>query len=1614
MRNYLLSLRRHALALILVLAGATAAQAQLRAGFTATPRSGCAPILVNFIDTSSGVPTSWRWDLGNNTISTQRSPSTTYLTPGTYTVRLVVTNATGSDSVAKVDYITVLPSPTVSFRGIDSIGCAPLTTAFTSSITSTGSTITSLLWDLGDGTSANTATATHVYNTPGQYNISLTATNAAGCSKTVDTPAYIKVGPKPVASFTNSNPGNCTLPFTVNFTATTPGAGNTYTWDFGDNSTGTGANPSHTYTAAGSYTVKMVVTSPYTCRDSVIKTALVQLGSTTAFTSNATICVGQNVAFTNNSVPTAVSQVWDFGDGTNSNNAVPVKSYATAGTYTITLTNTYSGGCTNSSTRTITVLPKPTIAFTADRTVACAAPLTVNFTSTVTNGGTYLWDFGDNTTSTQANPSHTYTAVGAYIVSLTVTNASGCSERLEKYNFIYIQKPQITLAGLPKGGCLPLQVNPVPTVTSIEPITSYAWNFGDGVGTSTQQNPTYTYNALGTYNVTLTVTTASGCTNTLVVSNAATIDPKPGPEFTNTPAQLCARMPVTFTNVSTGTNAGTFYHWEFGDGNSSGLQSPTHLYTDTGYFSVLLVVRNGQCIDSIRHNKAVRVLPPLANFDVSSLCADKMTRGFTDRSKVDVNLSPLTYEWHFGDGNTAAIPSPSHTYGATGTYPVMLVVVNGICRDTAAATVRIVNETANFSVSATTVCRNAPVDFTPTGINLANVSSFAWDFGDGTGSSVAGPVSHNYNLNNTYTVTLLVTDVNGCTSSFSRDITVRGPSASVTPLQTTQCLLPGGNPVTFNAAVVTDPGFPVVGYIWNFGDNGNLDSASTISATHTYSTPGVYAISLTIRDALGCVFNYSSAPDAVIISKPTVGFSSGDTITCTNRPITFTNTSTGNGPLQYDWHFGDNTTGTQQSPVHNYSATGIYGVKLIVTDAFGCKDSTDRPNYINISFPHASFSMRSYTANCPPLDDTIRNLSTDYLRSAWDFGDGSTSSLNSPFHRYSYAGSYNLKLTVTGPGGCTDDTTMVIDIKGPSGSFTYAPLKGCMPFTVDFAATTQHRDSIIWDYGDGNTWFTKSETASHVYSDTGNFQPRIILTDTSGCSVSIFGDEIVHSYKVYPKLDASLFNLCDSGVVNFSGLSASNDVLTGWQWDFGDGGSATVQHPSHNYTTPGTYTVTLTNTSQFGCTGTVSTQPITVHVSPKIAVVPPAAAACAPATFSFAGNVTRNVPGTLTWSWTFGNGNTSTAQNPTAQVYPVPNTYRIRALVTHSNGCTDSAFSDVLVRPLPVVDAGADVPLCRDSVFTLNPSGALTYVWDPNGTLSCLACPNPVASPTVNTTYWVTGTDAFGCSGRDFVRVTVRQPFPFIRPVLLDTMCAGARLQLDARGADIYQWSPRTYLNDSTLANPTITPDRDTVITYMLVARDSVGCRRDTAFTTIRVYPVPQINAGPDLTLAAGDTVRFRSTSSPDILTWRWVPTLGLNCNDCPQPVLRAVQSQLYRVLVRNEGGCTAFDDLQVTVTCGGGNVFMPNTFSPNGDGMNDKLYPRGTGIQSIKSLRIFNRWGQVVYERLNLKANNPLDGWDGTIKGVKAPSDVYVYTLEVLCVNNEVVPIKGDVTLIQ
>jgi gliding motility-associated-like protein len=160
--------------------------------------------------------------------------------------------------------------------------------------------------------------------------------------------------------------------------------------------------------------------------------------------------------------------------------------------------------------------------------------------------------------------------------------------------------------------------------------------------------------------------------------------------------------------------------------------------------------------------------------------------------------------------------------------------------------------------------------------------------------------------------------------------------------------------------------------------------------------------------------------------------------------------------------------------------------------------------------------------------------------------------------------------------------------------------------------------------------------------------------------------------------------------------------------------------------------------------------------------------------------------------------------------------------------------------------------------------------------------------------------------------------------------------------------------------------------------------------------------------------VQLNTTNSNDVVSWRWTPGASLNCIDCPAPLARPKAETNYQVQVKNKDGCIDSDDVLVSVICNNGNLFIPNTFSPNGDGSNDRFYPRGTGIHMIRALRIFNRWGELVFEKINFNANDATAGWDGTYKGQKLSADVYIYSCEVVCENNEVLPFKGDITLLQ
>lgn len=1593
--------------LIALSAGSLATNAQVVADFSATPVSGCSPLIVRFTDNSTGNPNQWMWDLGNGTISFLQNPSVAYFSPGKYTIKLVAKNASAEDSVVKEEYIEVFAKPTINFSASATSGCYPLPVSFTDMTIAGSGTNTSWLWDFGDGTTSTLQNPSHVYTSARTFNVTLQVRNSDGCISTLTKTSLIQINTGVLAQFDNDNPQTCKAPVTINLQNQSTGTGVVnYQWDFGDGNTSDLLNPSHTYAANGTYTIQLIVTNSNGCTDTIVKPNAVTVGLVDAgFTTPATVCQGSNVQFTNTSVPVPASVLWHYGDGNTGTSLNPQYNYSAPGSYTVKMVANF-GACTDSASRTINVLVKPTAAFSSTDTVNCKAPFTVNFSNQSANAVSYAWNFGDNTTSTLQNPSHTYNNTGRYTVKLVVTNTNGCSDSLIKINYINITRPVATIANVPDSGCAPFSKTFAASINITDPVVSYLWNFGDG-NTSASATPTNTYAAEGAYNISVIIVTATGCTDTARVTRGIVASNKPTANFSADPTNTCAKNTIIFTNLSTG--GATRWLWEFGDSTTSNAQNPSHLYQDTGYFDVKLKIWKGGCMDSLLIPRYITINAPIAKFVFSNDCTKPFEKIFTDQS-----IGAEEWHWDFGDGTTSSIPSPTHTYSSAGTYSVTLRVVNNTfgCDYTTTKQIRIVSAVAQFSTPDTAICKGRSVLFT-TGISLSDISSLNWNFGDGT-PSINSPASsanmdHVFNTTGSFSVRLTVTDKNNCSSTITktRYISVSGPLAKFAPAAAGSCL---NNAVIFRDSTITDGIHPIQQWQWQYGD-GVTETLTAAPFQHLYATAGSYTVKLKVTDSKGCS-DSTVLGTTLTISSPKANFTTVDTFSCPGKQVRFVNQSTGPG-LTYNWRFGDNTTSTAQNPSHIYTSNGSYSVNLLITDQYGCGDSITKANYVTITTPVALFSISDSLSNCPPLVVNFTDLSTGAESIMWDFGDSTYSSAGAATHFYNYPGIYYAKLTITGKGGCVSTYQRKISIKGPEGHFTYNPLSGCNPVTVNFSAISNGRNSFVWDFNDGNTITSGDSMLSHIYTHPGRYVPKLILIDQTGCQVPITGIDTILVSEITNNFSFSNRLLCDSGIISFTDSSVviSGDDINSYHWNFGDGNTASVQHPVYQYSQTGIFYPELITVSQQGCTDTLrSSIPVKIVASPNINIVS-SGNGCTPLAVTFNAQLTVPDTSAIAWQWNFANGNISATATPAIQSYTAPGLYNIGLIGTNSSGCTDTATVAIESYAIPVVSAGTDFVLCNGRSKTLEASGAATYAWSPAAGLSCTDCGTPATSTANNITYFVTGTSAQGCSASDSITVTVKNKLS-ITHSSNDSICAGGSKKMSASGAYSYEWTPAIGLDNPNISEPTAKPAVTT--TYTVVGSDDMGCFKDTGYVSIKVNPIPTVEAGIDKTINVGQDILLLPVISPDVNIVDWSPTTGIFRNEYPGIRVKPVENTEYTVEVKNRGGCAARDRVSVFVICNGSNLFVPNTFSPNGDGTNDVFYPRGTGLFKVRSLRIFTRWGEVVFERSDFDANNPVYGWDGSKKGTKINSDVFVYTLDLVCDNGSVLTYRGNISLVK
>ncbi|MEI7802563.1 MAG: gliding motility-associated C-terminal domain-containing protein, partial [Bacteroidota bacterium] len=433
-------------------------------------------------------------------------------------------------------------------------------------------------------------------------------------------------------------------------------------------------------------------------------------------------------------------------------------------------------------------------------------------------------------------------------------------------------------------------------------------------------------------------------------------------------------------------------------------------------------------------------------------------------------------------------------------------------------------------------------------------------------------------------------------------------------------------------------------------------------------------------------------------------------------------------------------------------------------------------------------------------------------------------------------------------------------------------------------------------------------------------------------------------------------------------------------------------NPTSTVTASTTYDVTGIDVN--GCTNSTS---ITINLFPA------AIANAGTDTAICVGNsVQLNGTGGVNYLWSPSGTLDSTNSNSPTATPIIPVTYTLS--VTDANGCTASDAVIVIVNQLPIIDAGSDVQICYQTTTLLTATGASQYLWSPSATLNTSTDATVIASPDSLITYFVTGTDANGCSAMDSVSVFV---LPALNAAAANggEICQGGVLQLSVTGGNQYVWSPQNSLDNPFSPNPFASPQSTT--TYTVFVSDGI-CAVDTFNIVVTVNPSPFCNAGQDFEIPAGTEIQLGGTVQ-NAATYSWSPPDGLSCVDCLTPTVTATVNTTYTLTTISADGCKNEDEMVIVVACPGDLLYVPNAFTPNDDNKNESFRARAIGINKLNFFRVFNRWGQEVWE-----TNDITQGWDGTFQGVKMPPGVYVYYIEAQCSGGQKILKQGNITLIR
>ncbi len=1557
---------------------------------------------------TSGAGVTYSWD-GPSIIGGANSPIATVNAPGTYT--FTVSFDTGSGVCSESRSIEVLPDPNTVNAIIavpGGINCSQATVTLDATASSSGGTV-SYFWEPAANLVSGQGTPIAEVDEPGLY--TLTVTNSiSGCTATA-TALVEEDTATPTAAASAPTMLSCSAS-----SVTLSGNGSTtvgvdYLWTGPGVQSGASSLNNCVVNAPGLYT--LTVTNALNGCSATATATVSQDGSAAtaiAAASGNLSCSATTATLnsTGSSSGANISYQWATPNGhfTSPTNQ-PTATVDSAGTYILIVTNT-SNGCSATDTLAVAatyVLPTAAIAPPAQQLNCEVDSLQLNaaqssngmgfsFVWAAQNGGTFL--NGQNTLTPWVG------SAGSYV--LTVTNAaSGCTASAS-VAVVANTTPPIAQAG-PNAtlDCSGTAVSLNGTGSSTGSGISYQWTTTGGNIVMGDTTLTPEVNGVGTYYL-MVENAANGCT---ALDSVAVAQDANAPTVVIAPAaQLDCdtdEVPLNATGSSTGPNITITWN---GPSFAGGVNTLSPTVNQPGVYQLILFNQSNNCVANASVTVTIDTLAPLADAGPAPTldCGNPAATLDGSSSSQGPNFS---YLWSTSETTQAITVSNSGTYTLTVTN-----AVNG-CSASDAVTVASFGNLPNVSIAppASLNCTVTELQLSataPTGIEYF----YNWIFtGTGTGI-VSGPGSLTPTIGSPGTYTLTVTNVQtGCSASESVLVagTTNIPGITVNGTQTLFC---GQTSIQINGVGLSQNG---VSYLWTT-QGGNIISGET-TPNLMINAPGTYT--LTVTD----LQNGCTASDSVIVlqdtNAPTADAGAPQSLDCSMQQVTLDGTGSSSGPgITYLWTTTDGTIFAGANTLTpTVTAAGTY--LLTVTNTQNNCQTLASVQVTDVAQQPTAVAITNQQLGCgtQPISLSGAGSSTgtvfNYLWTGPGVASGGTTltaSVNLP-------GVYTLTVTNLA-NNCTNTAQVtVVQNSTPPTAIAAAPQSiTCLLQQVPLSgagSSTGTGYGYLWQgpgIVSGGTTLTPTANAGGVYT----------LTVTGPNSCTATATTTVTSNTTPPTaIAAAPQGLgCGTQQVQLDGTGSSTGAGIFYLWQ-GPGivSGQTTLTPTVN--APGAYTLTVANQAN-GCSAT-ATATVTQNTSSVIAVTnAPQPLTCALTATSI--DATGSSAGAnIMYEWT-GPGVEAGGDAILVSVNE-PGTYTL-TVTDQATGCTATTTAIVSANwVVPGVDAGPNQQLvCGASSLGLqgNTNAAnFDLVWTTAS--GNIVEGEQTLTPTIDApgTYFLELTNLNnGCVGIDSVVVSAATAI-FPAPLVQQPTCAEATGSISFSGGQGGA-TPFVYSLDNGLSF-----DQDGLFedlpsgNYIALVIDDNGC--ETEFVLIVAVATPlDISLAASVSVEEGGSVQLSPSlniPNDEITSINWSPSEGLSCSDCLNPIATPTSDIVYTVEITS-GVCadTASVSITVNVVVPSGGIYIPNIFSPNGDGINDVLtvFAVDKQVKTVTTFQVYSRWGEAVFQGFGLRPNDVTTGWDGKYRGKDVDFGVFAWYAEVELMTGEKKVVKGDVTVLR